>query len=194
MPCEKRIATDKLRVYPERCSKGRGRQRRSRVSRLVVSVQGDKSQQATKRYCRVARGTRAAHRQRSCLSVGSVTSYYLCSFLAGERSDDGPLFEVKLSSEIRPRLDDDSLTYPLAPRQCGEVFCKCSKPKPCDTGDTSFLVALMHGPLLTGNCFPMQADAVNVLKDGCWWTDKVCKCNVDHIAIMFPSEHCNVML
>lgn len=34
-----------------------------------------------------------------------------------------------------------------------------------------------------------SGDAVDVFKDGCWWTGRVCECYDDHITVMFPSQY-----
>lgn len=38
-------------------------------------------------------------------------------------------------------------------------------------------------PLTSRQC----GDAVDVSKDGCWWTGRVCQCYTDHITVMFPN-------
>lgn len=98
-------------------------------------------------------------------------------FLASATEDSGPLIEVKGIDEIRPALEDDSVTLPLTERRCGEGFTKC-----CVV--TGNLLRFLS-PRPSGNL----GDAVDVFKDGCWWTGRVCKCYDDHITVMFPSEY-----
>ena len=96
-------------------------------------------------------------------------------FTAEDSTNGELLVEVKSVNNIRPRLEDDSQKVPLTSRQCGEasfdiVFCRVAKRK-------------------RSNCFNVYflGDAVDVSKDGCWWTGRVCQCYTDHITVMFPS-------
>lgn len=87
----------------------------------MVAIQGDKNNKAAKRNGPVIRGA-------CCwgLLLGLLLFHYFLEgffsgqFLVGETDDSGPLIEVKGLNDIRPQLEDDSLTCPLSGRRCGE--------------------------------------------------------------------------
>ena len=82
---------------------------------------------------------------------------------------------MKQLSQIRPCLEDDSQLVPLIARHCGEsLACLCC------LAQGSNKVNLMVDCTL--------GDAVDVEKDGCWWTGRVGQCYDDHITVIFPSE------
>ncbi len=99
----------------------------------------------------------------------------MLQFLAEDAANEELLVEVKQLSEIRPCLEDDSQIVPLIARHCGESLAfLCRKAEDNDKVN------------LTGDC--ALGDAVDVEKDGCWWTGRVGQCYDDHITVIFPSE------
>ncbi len=96
-------------------------------------------------------------------------------FLAEGATNGELLVEVKQLRQVRPCLEDDSQLVPLIARHCG--------------GSLAFLCCLAQGNNqvnLMGDC--ALGDAVDVEKDGCWWTGRVGQCYDDHITVIFPSE------